>query len=115
MLNRYIKINGEQIPNPVNYSEEFRKISNAFQSEAGDDIVIDVRCGKYSGSMKFKVSSKWKDKLKTYANMPSVILTVDKQEYTVRMESISCDLESNSERCRETQGYWNVSFDVEEL
>lgn len=115
MLNRYIKINGEQIPNPTDYSEGFSKISNTFQSEAGDDLVVDVRTGKYSASVKFQVSSRWKDKLRAYANMPSLTWSVDGTDYTVRVESISCDLEKNSERARGTQGYWSVSFDVSEL
>lgn len=115
MLNKYVKMNGEQLPNPTAYSEDFGKVSNSFQSEAGDDLVIDVRVGKYSGSMTFQVSSRWKDKLKAYANMPSVTLSVDGTDYEVRIESISFGLEKNSERVPGTQGLWTVSFTVSEL
>ena len=75
MLNKYVKINGERVPNPIDYSEGFSKVSNEFQSEAGDDLAIDVRAGKYSGSLKFQVSSRWKNKLLVYAKMQSVKYT----------------------------------------
>lgn len=115
MLKKYIKINGEQLPNPVEYSEEFSKISNEFQSEAGDDLVVDVRSGKYSGNMTFHVSSRWKDKLTAYANLHSFKLEVDGKAYQVRIKSISHALENNSEYAENTQGYWNVSFTAGEL
>lgn len=115
MLNRYVKINDERVPNPVDYSESFSKVSNTFQSEAGDDLAIDVRVGKYSGSFTFQVSSKWKSKFLAYAKQPSIKLQIDDVEYTVRIESIDCDLEKNSEYSQGTQGYWTVSFSVEEL
>ena len=99
MLNKYVKINGERVPNPIDYSESFSKVSHTFQSEAGDDLAIDVRAGKYSGSLK----------------MQSVKLQIDEAEYTVRIESIDCDLEKNSEYSQNTQGYWTVSFGAEEL
>ena len=91
MLNKYVKINGERVPNPIDYSESFSKVSNTFQSEAGDDLAIDVRAGKYSGSLKFQVSSRWKNKMLGYAKMQSVKLQIDEAEYTVRIESIDCD------------------------
>lgn len=115
MLNKYIKIDDMQIPNPTDYSEEFGKISNMFQSEAGDDLVIDIRAGKYSGSMTFQVSSFWKDKLEAYAKKPSIKLQVDGDIYVSRIESISCSLEKNSERTAGTQGYWTVSFTAVQL
>lgn len=115
MLNKYVKINGERVPNPADYSESFSKVSNTFQSEAGDDLAIDVRVGKYSGSFKFQVSSRWKNKLLGYANMQSVKLQIDEAEYIVRIEGIDFDLEKNSEYSQNTQGYWTVSFSAEEL
>lgn len=115
MLNKYVKINGERVPNPIDYSESFIKVSNEFQSEAGDDLAIDVRAGKYSGSLKFQLSSRWKNKLLGYAKMQSVKLQIDEAEYTVRVKSIDCDLEKNSEYSQNTQGYWTVSFSAEEL
>lgn len=115
MLNKYIAIDGERIPNPTDYSEEFGKISNTFQSEAGDDLVIDIRAGKHSASMTFQVSSHWRDKLKAYAEKPSISLQVDADTYESRIESISCSLEKNSERAAGTQGYWTVSFTTAQL
>ena len=115
MLNKYVKINDERIPNPIDYSESFSKVSNEFRSEAGDDLAIDVRAGKYSGSLKFQVSSRWKNKLLGYAKMHSVKLQIDEVEYTVRVKSIDCNLEKNSEYSQNTQGYWTVSFSAEEL
>ena len=47
--------------------------------------------------------------------MQSVKLQIDEAEYTVRIESIDCDLEKNSEYSQNTQGYWTVSFGAEEL
>lgn len=115
MLNKYVKINDERIPNPVEYSESFSKVSNTFQSEAGDDLAIDVRAGKYSGSFRFQVSSKWKSKFLAYAKMQSVKLQIDDVEYTVRIETIDFSLEKNSEYNQNTKGYWTVSFVAGEL
>ena len=115
MLNKYVKINGERVPNPIDYSESFSKVSIIFESDAGVDLAIDVRAGNYSGSLKFQVSSRWKNKMLGYAKMQSVKLQIDEAEYTVRIESIDCDLEKNSEYSQNTQGYWTVSFGAEEL
>lgn len=115
MLKRYLKINGEQLPNPVEYSQNFSKVSNVFQSEAGDDLVVDVRVGKFSANLTFQVSSRWRDKLKAYTDKPSFVLTVDRENYTVRTESFDCGLEPHSEHSSNTQGYWSVSFTVKEL
>ncbi|MCM1273191.1 MAG: hypothetical protein NC225_12340 [Clostridium sp.] len=115
MLGKFIKINNMQLPNPVEYSESFAKVSNTFQSEAGDDLVVDVRVGKYTGNFTFQVSSFWKDKLKAYADMPTVQLSINGNVRTVRMETFDCSLENHSVYSENTKGYWTVTFAAVEL
>lgn len=115
MLGKYVKINGMQLPNPTEYSENFSKVSNTFQSEAGDDLVVDVRTGKYTGNFTFQVSSAWKDRIKAYADMQTFQLSVDGTVRTVRVESIDYSLENNSVYAKETQGYWTVTLTATEL
>lgn len=115
MLGKFVKINGTQLPNPVEYSENFSKVSNTFQSEAGDDLVVDVRTGKYTGNFTFQVSSLWRDRLISYADMKTIQLSIDGKIRTVRIESIDCSLEKDSEHAKNTKGYWTVTFTATEL
>lgn len=115
MLGKFVKINGMQLPNPVEYSENISKVSNTFQSEAGDDLVVDVRTGKYTGSFTFQVSSLWKDRLISYADMKTIQLSIDGKIRTVRIESIDCSLENDSAYAKNTKGYWTVTFTATEL
>ena len=113
--NGYIKFNGETIPNPYDYSDNLENISNTFQSEAGDDLVLNIRQGKYSGDFTFHVSSYWKKKLKNYSLMPAFILAVDSEEYEVRIDGFNSHLVSNSEHSVNTDGYWEVTFSAIEF
>lgn len=115
MLGKFVKINGTQLPNPVEYSENISKVSNVFQSEAGDDLVVDVRTGKYTGNFTFQVSSLWRDRLISYADMKTIQLSIDGKIRTVRIESIDCSLEKDSEHTKNTQGYWTVTLTATEL
>ncbi len=115
MLGKYVKINGTQLPNPTEYSESFSKVSNTFQSEAGDDLVVDVRTGKYTGNFTFQVSSAWKDRIKEYADMPTYQLSIDGKIRIVRTESIDYSLENNSAYAKNTKGYWTVTLTATEL
>ena len=115
MLGKYIKINGEIIPNPTTYSESLTDIENVNQSEGGTDIVSTTRLGKYNSTMSFQISSYWKEKLREYTKKPTVVIEVDGVIYTVRLRAFSATLEANSESVRNTQGYWNVSVQAIEI
>lgn len=112
MLGKYIKFNNEVLPNPVSYNDNIAKILNSFQSEAGDDLVITVRNGKYTGNFTFNVSSFWKDKLLEYFYMSSFLLTVNNRTYIVRMEEFNSELVANSESSDNTDGFWVVTFSL---
>ena len=115
MLGRYISINGEILPNPINYSEAFTKVAVTNQSESGKDLVKNLRNRKYTGSFTFDVSSYWKSKLYNYYLQPSINLTVGNNTYTARIEEFHAELVQYSEYSNNTDGYWTVTFDVIEF
>lgn len=115
MLGKYIKINGEAIPNPTSYDDNLDNIENENTSESGKTLVAIVRLGIFSANMRFNLSSYWKDKIKAYCMEPSVRFEVNGEAYQVRLREYSASLVENSEKSEGTDGYWEVSVAASEL
>lgn len=115
MLGKYIKVNNEQLPNPVSYDENMGSLENENASESGKTLVAVVRLDMFSANMTFNVSSYWKEKIRNYCKLDYVKLEVNGKEYQARLRSFTANLAENSERSEGTDGYWKVSVTATEL
>ena len=111
----YITINSEAIPNPTSFDIEEETIENVFQSEAGTDLSTVVRTGKVSAKGTFQVSSRWKDKLKTFSRTASATVVISGTTYTMRIRNYKAKLLEHSENVEGTVGLWTVSLDFIEV
>ena len=112
MLGRYLKINGEDIPNPKEggFSIAPGFVENVNTSEAATDLVTVVRTAKPVFTMNFQLSSMWKAKLDAYSRLLSVTLTYNGQNYVGRLRAGSQGLVGNSAHTEGTDGLWNCAY-----
>lgn len=124
MLRSYpIKFNNVAIPFPKTWNENPQKITNTFDMENGGLNKIVVRTERKAVNASFVVSSRWLKKFKDYRAMNSI--TVDCYDASTNAykshtmfivdESFNYDLIPNSDRVRNTNGLWTLSFDLEEF
>ena len=112
MLNKYLKINGELMPNPVS----FKGITpnpqeNVFFSEGGRRMTNIVRLDRPSWAATFQCTSRMKAKLETFCKSQSVTSSFNNEPTmtgTLRMSG-SPTLVKNSEFCNNTDGLWEIS------
>lgn len=112
MLGKFLKINGETIPNPKEggFSISPGFVENVNTSEAATDLVTVVRTSKPVFNMNFQLSSTWKAKLDAYSKLLSVTLTYNGQNYTGRLRAGSQSLVGNSAHTENTDGLWNCAY-----
>ena len=124
MLTSYpIKINNTPIPFPDSWDEKPVKLSSEFETEDGSRIKIIRRVSRLSISASFTVSSRWLKKFKQWRKENTLSVYVydpDNNGYQAHTMEISDDsfsysLIKGSERARNTNGLYKLSFDLEEF
>lgn len=124
MLSSYpIEINNEAIPFPDTWSENPKKIASQFETEDGHRKVIVKRTGRLAVSASFTVSSRWLKKFMAWRDATSLVLSVydakinSYHNYTVDIDpdSFTYELIRHSERVKNTEGLYRLSFDMEEF
>ena len=121
MLQSYpIKINGTAIYNPEGYSESSDVVETVNESESGTDIIILTRKDKLTISLSFRCSSYFKAILEGYRNTePLSVQVYDATEdgyktRSMRIRNYTCTLVQDSWKTRNTNGLYEISFDLVE-
>ena len=122
MLSSYpILFDGERVFTPSSWEESSAVVESVNETEAGTDQVIVTRYDKLSVSAAFQCSSRWAGKFKAYSKRDTVTVStydVESHGYTQRMmriRSFKMAPVERSERVRNTDGLWAVSFTLEEF
>ncbi len=124
MLSSYpIKINNVAIPFPDRWSETPKKISNEFETESGGRQLIVVRNKRLEVSASFTVSSRWLKRFEAWRDANYVTVSVydaGSNAYVsynmdIVSESFRYELIRHSERMKNTNGLYKLSFELEEL
>lgn len=111
MLGKYLKINGETMPNPVSFDDNFVADENVFKTESGKRKTNIIRLDRYTFTATFQCTSVLKDKLDTLCKTASVTVQVGTAAAvtgTLRRAS-GGSLVENSQNCQGTDGLWTVS------
>lgn len=116
MLGKYLKINGEQMPNPVKFDGPgLNPQENVYFSEGGRRMTNIVRLDRQSWAATFQCTSRMKDKILTFCKAQSVSTQFDTETAvtgTLRLSGAPA-LVKNSEFCNNTKGLWEVSVTFE--
>ncbi len=116
-----ILINNEVIPEPITWTETSNVIENVNTTEAGTDQVSVTRYDKLSVSCSFQCTSIWAKKLKEFsleAQLEISIYDLIFEDYRLRymrIRGFKAEPVKNSQRTRNTNGLWEVSFNLEEF
>ena len=113
---RYIKINGEAIPNPVSgFKIQFEADETINLSEAGTELVRVRRLNKRKFSGTWNLTSFWLKKFETWCSSNSVQVTYQGETYTCRMRDFAPTLADNSEYTDTSDGLWTISPTLTEI
>lgn len=122
MLNDYpVNFDSEQIPYPTSWSESPEVVENTYQTEAGTDQVDVVRYDKMTITVSFVCTSRWAKKFKAYSKKNSIAVSywdADAGNYatrTMRIRGYKQDRHENSRYTPNTEGLWDVSFNLNEF
>lgn len=124
MLTSYpILINSDAIPFPDSWQENPNKIVSGFEMENGGRATIVKRSSRLSISASFTVTNRWLEKFEHYRGMSTLTVSIYDAEvgnyvnHTMEIvpESFTYNLIRHSERVRNTQGLWSLSFELEEF
>lgn len=121
MLKDYpVKINNEEIPEPVKWDEEYNNVENVITTEAGSDVVVVTRYGKLTVAAQFNCSSRWAKKFAEYRDNGAItvesydIKTGDYRIRNMRIRGFKSSIVEHSRRVAGTNGLYSISFTLEE-
>ncbi len=122
MLSNYpVKFNNESIFEPESWEESSEVIENVKQTEAGTDQISVTRYDKLSISCSFHCSHRWAKKFKEFSKLDEMevkIYDVIDETYKTRIMRIrdfKMSVVENSWQTPNTNGLWNVSFNLKEF
>ena len=115
--NRFLKINGTSIPNPVpgTFQIQFDADETIDLSEAGTELGSVRRLDKRIFSGDWHVSSFWLKILEDFCKLRTVTLRYQGQDYTVRARGYNPKLASYSEFTESTEGLWSLKLTFTEI
>lgn len=122
MLSDYpVKINNVELFPANKWDEDSEVVENVQTSEAGTDITTVARYDKLAVSAEYRCHSPWLGKFKAWSKADTLTVQIydpvtDKyMSRTMRMRNFKTSLIEFSEKVKDTQGIWNVSFTLEEF
>lgn len=111
MLGKYIKINNEEMPNPVAGTFEFQynPDENVFTNEAGAQMSNVRRLDRISWAATFQCTGTTKDKILAFCKEAGLTSTINGVQYSGRLRlSGAVALYEWSEYTQGTDGLWTV-------
>lgn len=113
-----IKIEGYQLPAPVQWDVSYATVETVNETEAGTDQVVLIRNNKISVMAGFQLSSYMMSMFKSWKNLRTVTLNMydpdsnAMKDYTVRIREFNASLVPQSDKKAGTAGLWNVTFTI---
>lgn len=122
MLSQYpTKINDTEILWAKSWEESSEVIEEVNTSESGTDIIQVTRYDKLTINASYKCSSTWAKTFKEFSKMSSLTVSLYDQidekykERTMRMRDFTLKYIEKSEKVEASNGYWEVSFKLQEI
>lgn len=117
MLGKYLKVNGETLPNPNpgSFSYKYNPDESVFTSEAGTQLTQIRRLDRLSWSGSFNCSSRLKAQLEAFVLLPSVTCQIGNGSSISGRLRLGGDvsLVEDSEKTKGTNGLWVVPLTFE--
>ena len=114
-------INNIQLFPPDKWEETSEVVEETYQTEAGTDQASVTRYDKLAVDAQYRVNSEWLKQFKMWAKVDSLDVSIydaTANGYTHRVMRIR-DFKASpvewSERMKDTDGIWNISFSLEEF
>ena len=114
-------INNIQLFPPDKWEETSEVVEETYQTEAGTDQASVTRYDKLAVDAQYRVNSEWLKQFKMWAKVDSLDVSIydaTANGYTIRVMRIR-DFKASpvewSERMKDTDGIWNISFSLEEF
>ena len=114
-------INNIQLFSPDKWEETSEVVEETYQTEAGTDQASVTRYDKLTVDAQYRVNSEWLKKFKMWAKVDSLDVSIydaTANGYTnrvMRMRDFKASPVEWSERMKDTDGIWNISFSLEEF
>lgn len=108
---KFLKINGESIPNPVagSFKVAYEADETVELSEGGTELGSVRRLNKRTFSGTWQLSSFWLKKFEQWCTSRTVSVTYQDTTYVCRMRGYDADLFNNSEYVPNSDGLWTLS------
>lgn len=116
-----VKINGTVLFEPSKWEEDSAVIENKYETEAGTDQVSVTRYDKLTVSVQYRCHSEWLAGFKQWSQTDILMVDIyDAQakgykRRTMRLRNFKTSLIEFSEKVKDTNGVWDVSFTLEEF
>ena len=114
-------INNIQLFPPDKWEETSEVVEETYQTEAGTDQASVTRYDKLAVDAQYRVNSEWLKQFKMWAKVDSLNVSIydaTANGYTnrvMRMRGFKASPVEWSERMKDTDGIWNISFSLEEF
>lgn len=114
-------INNIQLFPPDKWEETSEVVEETYQTEAGTDQASVTRYDKLAVDAQYRVNSEWLKQFKMWAKVDSLDVSIydaTANGYTyrvMRMRDFKASPVEWSERMKDTDGIWNISFSLEEF
>lgn len=118
MLDKYLKINNNKMPNPVSgtFTFSLNPDENVFSNEAGEQMSNVKRLDRVSWSGTFNCTSDMRDTLLGICKTNECTCEVDGVSYSGRLRTNGdIQMVAGSELVQGTQGLWVVPLRFEEF
>ena len=122
MLNEYpIFFDDTEIMPWSKWEESSEVVENTYQTEAGTDQLQVVRYDKLNVSAEYRCQSEWLQRFAAFAEQDEINVKMydaklmDYKTRKMRMRNFKKNPIEFSDRLKDTNGVWNVSFDLEEF
>ena len=116
-----IYFNDTKIFWPAKWDESYSVVESTNETEAGTDQVIVTRYDKLSVSASFNCSDSWASKFSEFRDMDSIsvklydLKTKDYKVRKMRIRNFKSGPKASSEKLKDTNGLYVVSFDLLEF
>ena len=122
MLKDYpVIINNTTLFQPASWVENWKKVMNTYNTEAGTEQVDVVRQRKLSVQAQFDCSSAWIGQFAAWNQAGALtvqlydLLTGQYASRSMRMENLSIEIVGGSQKTDRTNGLYRVNFNLEEF
>ncbi len=122
MLKNYLPIiNNVTLYPSDKWSEDSAVVEETYQTEAGTDQASVTRYDKLTVSAQYRCNSEWYGTFKKWSKTDQLSVSLydpiakGYSNRTMRMRNFKADLIENTEGYKDSDGIWDISFDLEEF